>query len=291
MTVSPGAELVERVRRMFSPVTPIRWQRAERGYTPAERWVVGLDDGSTVFVKGATDEMTAGWLREEHLIYSQVDGEFLARMLRWEDDGARPVLVLEDLSAAVWPPPWTVGMIQGVMDALSRVRATIPPGALLALDNTTVLGWSLVADNPDPFLALGLCSQAWLDEALPVLLASDRAAPRDGDELVHLDVRSDNLCFQNGKVVLVDWNLACRANGLLDVAAWLPSLEAEGGPRPEFVSPEASVFAGLVSGYFAARAGLPRIETAPLVRRVQLEQLRTALPWAARALDLQPLRR
>jgi hypothetical protein len=43
-----------------------------------------------------------------------------------------------------------------------------------------------------------------------------------------------------------------------------------------------------MSGFFAARAGLPPIPTAPHVREVQLAQLRTALPWAARALGLPP---
>ena len=44
-----------------------------------------------------------------------------------------------------------------------------------------------------------------------------------------------------------------------------------------------------MSGYFAARAGLPVIPNAPRVRAVQLAQLRTALPWAQRALGLPPL--
>ena len=150
-------------------------------------------------------------------------------------------------------------------------------------------GWSLVADDPTPFLSLGLCPAEWLKAALPALLSAELDTPLEGDELVHLDVRSDNLCFANGRVLLVDWNLACRANGLLDVAFWLPSLEAEGGPRPETVAPETSVFAAAISGFFAARAGLPLIEHAPFVRRVQDQQLRTALPWAIRALDLPPL--
>ena len=104
-----------------------------------------------------------------------------------------------------------------------------------------------------------------------------------------MDIRSDNLCFADDRVLIVDWDLAARANSLLDVAAWLPSLEAEGGPSPEQVYPDASIFAGLVSGYFAARAGLPTIEDAPQVRRVQMKQLLTSLPWAVRALGLPPL--
>lgn len=74
----------------------------------------------------------------------------------------------------------------------------------------------------------------------------------------------------------------------MDIAAWPPSLEAEGGPPPERILPGEPEAAALVSGFFAARAGLPAPTTAPRVRTVQLAQLRTALPWATRELDLPP---
>jgi hypothetical protein len=76
---------------------------------------------------------------------------------------------------------------------------------------------------------------------------------------------------------------------LIDLAFWLPSLHAEGGPPPEASLPDAPEWAAMVSGFFAARAGLPLIPSAPQVREVQLFQLRTALPWAVRALGLPPL--
>ena len=47
--------------------------------------------------------------------------------------------------------------------------------------------------------------------------------------------------------------------------------------------------AAVISGFFAERAGKPVIPTAPRVRVVQTQQLRTALPWAARALGLPAL--
>ena len=95
MSVAPDPALVERVGRMFAPASPVRWARAERGYSHAQRWVVGFDSGPSVFVKAAADGMTADWLRAEHHIYSQVQGDYLPRMLGWEDDDERPVLVLD----------------------------------------------------------------------------------------------------------------------------------------------------------------------------------------------------
>ncbi|MDP9119485.1 MAG: phosphotransferase [Actinomycetota bacterium] len=109
---------------------------------------------------------------------------------------------------------------------------------------------------------------------------------------LHFDVRSDNLCLREGRAVLVDWNNACVGNALLDIASWLPSLEAEGGPAPRVILPDETpalpAIASLLAGYFCARAGLPAIPQAPHARPLQLMQSKTALPWAARSLDLPP---
>ena len=282
--------LLSRVRSVLGAAAPVSWRADQRGYTPARRLTVRFEDGTSCFVKAATDERTAGWLRAEYAVYSRVDGDFLPVLLGWDDDGDRPALILEDLSDAVWPPPWTAEMVDRIGAMLSKVRSTAPPDKLPALDTSEWKGWSMVAEEPKSFLGLGLCSPEWLDDALPALVASEREAPVEGEELIHLDVRSDNLCFADDRTLLVDWNLTCRGDGLFDLAAWLPSLQAEGGPAPEEVSEEASVFAGIVSGYFAARAGEPVIPDAPRVRDVQKAQLRTAFPWAARALGLPPIR-
>jgi thiamine kinase-like enzyme len=96
------------------------------------------------------------------------------------------------------------------------------------------------------------------------------------------------MCLTADRVLFVDWNFAGVANPTLDLGYWLPSLASEGGPAPERILPDAPEIAARVSGYFAARAGLPGIEDAPRVRGVQRQQLETALPWVARALDLPP---
>jgi Ser/Thr protein kinase RdoA (MazF antagonist) len=206
-----------------------------------------------------------------------------------------PFLVLEDLSGAHWPPPWTPHQIDAVLETLSdihRVRdafvETLLPVEVAEAQTRT---WDAVAADPAPFLSLHFCSETWLAAALPTLLSAATAVPLSGDSLLHLDVRSDNICHrpEDDRAVFVDWNWVCRGNPDLDIAAWLPSLQNEGGPLPETILPDAAELAAWLSGFWAAQAGMPPLPTAPRVRAVQKQQLRTALPWAARALSLPPL--
>ena len=124
---------------------------------------------------------------------------------------------------------------------------------------------------------------------MPTLRFATEIARLDGDSLLHCDVRSDNLCLRDGHAILIDWNFACVGNPLTDVAFWLPSLHAEGGPAPEEVlQAGAAELAALIAGYFGAHAGQPSIAEPPHVRPLQLQQAATALTWAARALHLHP---
>ena len=282
----PTEDLAARLRRLSPPIHPARWTPVNTGYAPAERWVVHSSDGSSAFIKAATTHATAGWLRAEYAVYSQIIADYLPQVVGWYDDGERPILVLEDLSAAYWPPPWRPPQVEALLKTLANVHTTPAPASLPPLDRASLAGWSKVEEDPLPFLKLGLCSAEWLRLALPELVAAERRAPLEGNKLVHLDVRSDNVCFTGKRVLLVDWNMACCANPLLDIAAWLPSLHMEGGPVPEKVFPLDSEFAAVISGYFAARAGLPPIKGAPGVRPLQLRQLRSALPWAVRTMRL-----
>ena len=49
---------------------------AGRGYTPAKRLLVTLEDGSTAFAKVAVNESTAEWLALEHVVYSRSKERF-----------------------------------------------------------------------------------------------------------------------------------------------------------------------------------------------------------------------
>src|SRR5207247_7512338 len=99
-----------------------------RGYTHAGRHRAFLADSRTVFVKSAVDELTAGWLRVEIAVYTTVHGSFLAEFLGWGERDGLPLIVLEDLHAAPWPPAWRIGDLAAVHDARAGAAGPRTPG-------------------------------------------------------------------------------------------------------------------------------------------------------------------
>ncbi|MFE0420396.1 phosphotransferase [Streptomyces tendae] len=263
----------------------------ERGYANNRRWLVRTADGCSVFAKQAADEESAQWLRTEWRRYSQIPVFCRPRTVGWFDDGARPVMFIEDLSGCRWPPPWRPGDVEAVLETLRELAAAPAPPDLPPIADTWFAagGWPEVAAYPERFLNLGLCTRAWLDNTLPVLLEAASFDALNGSSVLHLDVRSDNLCFRAGQAVLVDWNLAALGNADFDVAFWLPSLCLENGPAPDAVYRGDARLVAVVAGFFAAQAGRPSLPRAPAVRQLQRRQLAVALPWALRALGLPPL--
>lgn len=284
--------LLERVERVIRRV-PIGAEPVAGGYSGAGRWRVFFADDTTAFVKVGTTPWTERAVRQEAAVYEDCDWPFAPRMYGADlglDLGEPPLIVLEDLGVGHWPPPWSAERIARVRSTLDEVAQTPPPsslGRLADLRELLMRGWSEVAADPVAFLALGLCSPEWLQAALPILVEAEESVDLDGETLTHFDVRSDNVCCLSSRTVLVDWANACVAHPLTDLLLWLPSLHAEGGPAPEAILPDAPIGAvAVLAGFWAANAGRAAPVDAPGVREVQLRQLRTALPWAARTLGL-----
>ena len=269
---------------------PVGWRRPHTGLSPARRFVVQFADGSSAFVKAAVDDPTESWLRAEHEILSRVGWSFVPRPLAWIDRGERPVLVTEDLSGAHWPADqfpvlWKPGQFGLLFETLRRVAEVVPPVPLPAAEEGFAPQWPLIAAEADAFLALGLCSDDWLRDAIDGLREAESSVPLAGDSLVHSDVRSDNLCFVGDRMVLVDWGGALRGNREHDLATALSTLPLEGGPIPS-------------TSFHTAGPGRPTSLVAPRAVRCATAKLRSGfarcccgsprfrLDWAASSLDL-----
>jgi hypothetical protein len=82
------------------------WRPIAGGYTPAQRWLAS-DKSLSVFVKCGVTPTTANMLRREIAAYEGIRAAFMPALMGWDDDGLTPLLIIEDLSYANWPPPWT----------------------------------------------------------------------------------------------------------------------------------------------------------------------------------------
>ena len=133
------------------------------------RWRVTYDDRPPAFAKIAAFDYTADWLRTEHANYEALAGQpYLSPVLGWHDDGEHPALVIEDLSDAIWPPPWTTERIDAVLEALSAIQATPPPasiadefGALFDIHE----GWDPMRADPSGALGLGVFDRVVVRDA------------------------------------------------------------------------------------------------------------------------------
>ncbi len=287
--MKPPEEMLDRVERLTGS-RPSLWIRATGGYSVAERWSLDLEDGRRVFAKMAPPAGPTGdiaWrIRDEHRYMSMFDADYRCEIVAFED-GPRPLLVLEDLREGRWPPPWHVGDVELVRATLEQMWSMPSED----LPNTSGVrewfsGWESIEKDPTGFLSLGIASEDWLAQSLGRLIEAARDASYDGDDFLHMDVRSDNMCFVQDRVVLVDWNWAVRGPRDLDLACWLPALRLEGGPLPEEVAQGLGGYAAGISAFFARQAPTPAPDGAPSVRRFQLRQLRISLPWACRELGL-----
>src|SRR2546426_6593 len=160
--------LDERIERAVGS-TPVAYTPRPGGYSTADRFSVKLADGRSVFVKSAETENLAGWIRREYEVYTAVVGDFIPRLEGWDDDGVRPVLVLEDLSNADWTPHWDEARVAAVLEALEEIAAVAPPPGTPTVReaHADLWGrWQRVADDPAPFLVVGLRDTAWLERTL-----------------------------------------------------------------------------------------------------------------------------
>lgn len=168
----------------------------------------------------------------------------------------QPLLILEDLGQPL-------RSTRCARDSTSSPRPWRPAGSqdLEEREREELSGWSRVRDAPAEFLLLGLASERWLDRSIEALVASAADARLSGRSVVHMDVRSDNVCIVRGRAKLFDWHYVARGNALLDLAFWLPSLRAECGPAPEELLPRSEGFAALVSGALLIARAVRRSRT------------------------------
>ncbi len=284
---------------------------ATSGFSPGYAALLGLGNGTQVFVKAVSPEQNPDsphLARQEIAVAAQLPPEVNAPHLWWHhDDGEWVLLGLQPVDGQAPELPWRPEELTralGALTDLAEVGTPSPPGLPPLEEDMTFLagGWArleAVGADVDAAVAAAGPHGDWLRTHLPELLdgAAAAVAASVGETLVHGDFRADNVMLATApdpRVWLIDWPHAAR-DGVRwwDLLATLPSVAMQDGGDPEALfwsHPNSAgadrdavraVLAGL-TGYFLHAAVQPPPVGIPNVRAFQLAQALAALEWLRR---------
>ena len=201
------------------------------------------------------------------------------------------VLVFENVDGASPSLPWIPADLDRVADALAQLSEALTPSPVEAPRLTRKLergltGWRLLRQRSEDRL------QPWALANLDRLcsLEEQAAAAGEGETLLHIDVRADNLLLTPDRVVLVDWPWATVGAAFADMVFFAPSVEMQGGPRCEELARRHPAWTraepGAVNAVIAAWAGFltrhslePPPPNLPGLREFQRAQADAAIGW------------
>lgn len=281
---------------------------ATSGFSPGYAAILGLGDGTEIFVKAVSPEQnpeSPDLARSEALVAGLLPSGVPAPPLLWaDDDGTWVLLGFAAVEGSSPDLPWRPKDLVRVLDAVTDLATAGTPGpaGLTALAESIapmMAGWALLADDDaslDRAVAAVGPHGPWLRTHLDDLVAwaGDAVAASAGDTLVHGDLRADNIMLGPQTVWLIDWPHAATAGvRWYDLLAMLPSISMQGGGDPAAMfaaHPNAvdadpvavrALLAGL-TGYFVHGAVQPPPPGIANLRAFQLAQGRAALEWLRR---------
>lgn len=242
------------------------------GFSPGSADRVETAAGTRAFVKAVSPAQNAVspamHAREARIAALLPLGIPAPRLLGAREVADWQVLVLEDVPGRHPALPWRreeLGLVVAALETLVAVATPCPvPGLPTAR------------------------------ESLATELPADALAHLDGDSLVHLDLRADNLLISGGRAVLLDWPHACSGPAWLDLLALLFEVDRLGGEDlaeevlrtsalTRGVDPDVltTVLAGFAV-FFLTRAAEPDPPGLPTLRAFQRGQGEALQHWVAR---------
>jgi hypothetical protein len=277
----------------------VRTEPAHGGYSPGVTESLFTATGRAGFIKAGHPSLNPDsptFLRAEGRALAAMPGALpiaaLIDELDQGDDGW-VALLLEHVPGVQAPLPWTAPAVEAALTSLADLAAALTPApvgewqsARVALRGMFRL-WPRLADCAD--------LDPWLLNRLPQLAdAAARALDAaEGDTLVHLDLRADNLMRRSdGCLVVVDWAWAVvgvawidpvllaiefisSGEPGLDVDAILTRIAAEHGIHTSIA---VDTLAGIL-GFFEAMCREPDPPGLPTLRAFQRFQADALRGW------------
>jgi aminoglycoside phosphotransferase (APT) family kinase protein len=269
------------------------------GFSPGLAARVRCANGRRAFVKAAglvLNPETPGMYRDEIRIAGALPAPTPAPRLRYSyDDGDWVVLVFDEIDGAMPEMPWRPANIRLVLDGLAELAQVLTPAPISDVPTIAeklgddLLGYRRLRDDPPADL------DPWERRNLGRLadLASATASTMDGDTLLHVDIRADNILIgADGRAYFVDWPHASLGAPWVDMVAFglnatLYGVDPEpllaGQPLLAGVDPWhiTALLAGL-AGYFAEGSRRPAPPGLPTLREFQRVQGVAAVDWLRR---------
>jgi aminoglycoside phosphotransferase len=286
------------------PIKRVEIQRG--GFSPAFAAIVTSESGDEAFVKaGSLDpnpEVPTLYRREWAIARALPEEVPMPRPLWFEDDGGWVVLGFEAIRGGNPRLPWRKADLNRVLRALEAMTRALTPPPIPARSfqerhASMFRGFrTLLAGDAGPAGRLGSLDP-WVVRHLAQLaeLESRWEELTPGTTLLHCDVRADNIVLRKDRVFFVDWPSACVGPAWIELAAFLPSVAMQQGPKPweifdqselgEEASPPAiRAFLTGITGYFVGQSLRPPPPGLPTLREFQRAQGVEALRWLRRLL-------
>ena len=262
-------------------------------------------DGDRYFVKAVgprPNRDSPGMHRREAQIVAAMPDDVAVPRLLWSHDDEETgwvLLAFQDIEGRHPEMPWRSDQLGRVVDGLASVADALTPSPIpVSLAGNArrafqrgINGWRQLAEGPPSDLDR---LDEWSKRNFDRLVELESQAPDavDGDTLIHLDVRADNILLAENKVWLFDWASACVGASWVDAVGFAPSVAMQGGPPPDQVvarhpairsADPAHITAAVtaVAGYFTHRALQPPAPGLPTLREFQAAQGVVARDWVA----------
>jgi hypothetical protein len=262
--------------------------------------------GRPLFVKATSERVNShgrALYRQERRACEHLAGGPADTGLAWAfeaDDWT--VLAFRALDGGICSPDWPDGQLDAVLHHLAEHRTTAPPGLPVLEDHfgEAFDAWDV--------LAADAAFTAWpADRDGRPLLAPDgwtalaRRARRAfaGDQLLHADLRADNVLWTGAGPVVIDWAYACRGAAVFDPLYLLLEVARNRGTPPRAqaervlarygcAQQDATALLAALGGWFTWMARMPAPPGLPTLRAFQASMADAALGWCAERLERTP---
>lgn len=298
------SELRSRLESLIGS-TVLTSQSQTGGFSPGSADIVHTSDGRRLFIKAVNSEVNKGAAKlhgREAAIAAGLPASVPApQMIGHVSWGSWEALVFVAADGKVPQLPWEDGALHSVLDALADMAAKSPDlmrGGFPALTNELADDFAgfgrMIEDGVEP-------QDPWVAERLNQLhdLALEGIPALAGGQLVHSDLRSDNLIITDaGEILLVDWpwaSIGCvwydGVTVLLEAKIYDPALDVENLVQTHRLFTDAhpdritAVIAGL-AGFYVDAARRPPIHSLPTLRSYHAKQAAASVGWLKQRLAI-----